>query len=104
MAVGLIALVWLALRFTRLGLVVRAVGDDSAAAALRGVAVGRARAFALAFGGAAAGLGRAAITLGFLGYFSEGATARRGYVTLVALILTARAATARRELGREWDA
>ena len=137
------------------GLVARAVGDDSAAAALRGVAVGRARALALAFGGAAAGLGGAAITLGFLGSFSEGATAGRGYVAvavviigrwtpfgallgallfaaadslslreqtrlmgwpgetfsmlpylvaLVALILTARAATAPRELGREWDA
>jgi general nucleoside transport system permease protein len=86
-AVALIALVWLALRFTRLGLVARAVGDDSAAAALRGVAVGRARTLALAFGGAAAGLGGAAITLGFLGSFSEGATAGRGYVAIAVVII-----------------
>jgi ABC-type uncharacterized transport system permease subunit len=71
-AVALIGLVWLALRFTRLGLVARSVGDDNAAAALRGVAVGRARALALAFGGAAAGLGGAAITLGFLALLQRG--------------------------------
>jgi simple sugar transport system permease protein len=86
-AVALIALVWLALRFTRLGLVLRAAGDDSAAAALRGVAVGWTRTLALAFGGAAAGLGGATITIGFLGSFSEGATAGRGYVAIAVVII-----------------
>ena len=64
-AVALIALVWFALRFTRLGLVARAVGDDSAAAALRGVAVGWTRALALAFGGGGGGPWRRRDHIGF---------------------------------------
>ena len=42
---------------------------------------------ALAFGGAAAGLGGAAITLGFLGSFSEGAIAGRGYIAIAVVII-----------------
>jgi general nucleoside transport system permease protein len=86
-AVALAALVSFVLRRTRLGLMLRAAGDDSAAASLRGVAVGRIRGLSLAFGGAAAGVGGAAITLGFLGSFTEGATGGRGYVAIAVVII-----------------
>jgi general nucleoside transport system permease protein len=61
--------------------------ETIAAASLRGVAVGRTRGLALAFGAAAAGVGGAAITLGFLGSFTEGVTAGRGYVAIAVVII-----------------
>jgi simple sugar transport system permease protein len=86
-AVVLLAAVLLALRFTRLGLTIKAAGDDPAAAALRGVAVARVRLLALGFGGLTAGLGGAAITIGFLGSYSDGVTAGRGYIAIAVVII-----------------
>ncbi|WP_158814646.1 ABC transporter permease [Methylocapsa sp. S129] len=83
----LLAATLLALRFTRLGLVIKAAGDDPVAAALRGVDVVRTRLLALAFGGAMAGLGGAAITIGFLGSYSDGVTAGRGYIAIAVVII-----------------
>jgi simple sugar transport system permease protein len=76
-----------ALRFTRIGLVIKAAGDDPVSAALRGVDVVRARLLALAFGGVMAGLGGAAITIGFLGSYSDGVTAGRGYIAIAVVII-----------------
>lgn len=84
---GFFAVAALALRRTRLGLVLKASGDDPQAALLRGVAVARTRALALAFGGLAAGLGGAAITVGFLGAYSDGVTAGRGYIAIAVVII-----------------
>jgi len=86
-AAGLFALAALALRFTRIGLLLRAAGDDSAAAALRGVAVKRVRALAVAFGGALAGVAGACITIGYLGSFTDGVSAGRGYVAIAVVII-----------------
>jgi simple sugar transport system permease protein len=76
-----------ALARTRIGIVLRAVGDDPAGAAIRGIDVARVRALALVFGGALAGLGGAAITVGFLGSFTDGVIAGRGYVAIAAVII-----------------
>jgi simple sugar transport system permease protein len=81
-----LALVWV-LRSTRIGLAIRASGDDPAAAILRGVDVVKVRAWAMIFGGAMAGLGGAAITVGYLGQFSDGVTAGRGYVAIAVVII-----------------
>jgi simple sugar transport system permease protein len=79
-------LVWV-LRATRIGLAIRASGDDPAAATLRGLNVIAVRTWALIFGGAMAGLGGAAITVGYLGSFSDGVTAGRGYVAIAVVII-----------------
>jgi ABC-type uncharacterized transport system permease subunit len=83
-AVGLFILKW-----TRLGLVLRAVGDQPEAAASRGVDVIAIRTVALVIGGALAGLGGASITAGYLGTYTDGVTAGRGYVAL-AIVITGR--------------
>jgi simple sugar transport system permease protein len=85
--VGLVAAMAWALRRTRPGLALRAAGDDPAAAALRGVDVVRVRLAALVTGGALAGLAGAAITVGYLGSFTDGVTAGKGYIALAVVII-----------------
>ncbi|CDX51124.1 Inner-membrane translocator [Mesorhizobium plurifarium] len=75
------------LRRSRPGLILKAVGDEPAAAALRGIDVIRVRTLALAIGGALAGLGGAAITIGYLGAYTDGLVAGRGYVALAVVII-----------------
>jgi general nucleoside transport system permease protein len=75
------------LRASKPGLILKAVGDDPAAAALRGVDVGAVRTIALVIGGALAGLGGAAITVGYLGVYTDGVVAGRGYVALAVVII-----------------
>jgi simple sugar transport system permease protein len=86
-ALALAALTALALRTTRIGLALTAAGADSASAALRGVEVARVRRLAAAFGGTLAGLAGAAITVGYLGAFTEGVSAGRGYVAIAVVII-----------------
>ncbi len=72
---------------SRPGLILKAVGDEPAAAALIGIPVVRVRTIALAAGGALAGLGGAAITVGYLGAYTDGLVAGRGYVALAVVII-----------------
>jgi simple sugar transport system permease protein len=81
-----IGLAWM-LRATRFGLAVRAAGDDPAAAAMRGVNVIAVRTWTFAIGGALAGLGGAALTVGYLGAFTDNITAGRGYVAIAVVII-----------------
>jgi general nucleoside transport system permease protein len=76
-------------RWTKLGLLLKAVGDQPMAAATRGIDVIKIRTLALMFGGALAGLGGAAITVGYLGTYTDGVTAGRGYIAL-AIVITGR--------------
>jgi simple sugar transport system permease protein len=78
--------VWL-FKYTRLGLVLRAVGDGAAAAEMRGINTDRVRMVAITVGGCLMGLGGAAITLGFLGSYNDGLTNGRGYVALAVVII-----------------
>lgn len=81
-----IAAAW-ALRRTRAGLAVRAAGDDPSAAHVRGIRVRAVRTSSLAVGGALAGIGGASITVGYLGSFSDGITAGRGFIALAVVII-----------------
>lgn len=72
---------------TRLGIVLKAVGDDPAAAEVRGIDTSRVRYAALTLGGMLMGLGGAAITLGVLGSFNDGLTNGRGYIALAVVII-----------------
>lgn len=84
---ALALLTLLLLRRSRWGLVLKAVGDEPAAAAQRGIDVIGVRTLALAVGGALAGLGGAAITVGYLGAYTDGLVAGRGYVALAVVII-----------------
>jgi ABC-type uncharacterized transport system permease subunit len=72
---------------TRLGIILKAVGDDPAAAEMRGVDTARVRYAALVFGGMMMGLAGASITLGVLGSFNDGLTNGRGYIALAVVII-----------------
>lgn len=87
LCIGLAVVIAWMLRATRIGLAIRATGDDPAAAALRGVDVRRVRAGAFIVGGALAGLGGAAISVGYLGSFTDGVTAGRGFVAIAVVII-----------------
>lgn len=86
MVVMLILSAWL-LNRTRLGLVLKAVGEDPAAAKMRGIDTDRVRYLAITLGGAFMGLAGAAITLGVLGSFNDGLTNGRGYIALAIVIV-----------------
>ena len=84
---ALLALAVYLLGWTRLGIVLRAVGDDPEAALVRGVDVVRVRYAAFLIGGALMGLAGASITLGVLGAFNDDLTNGRGYVALAVVII-----------------
>jgi simple sugar transport system permease protein len=73
-----------AMRWTRIGILLAAAGDDPEVAALRGVDAKAVRALALAFAGVMVALGGAAITIGF---YSDGVTTGRGYVAIAVVII-----------------
>ena len=78
--------VWWVLRHTRLGLHVRAVGENPAAADAMGVPVTLYRYGAVLFGGALAGLAGASLSLAESPGWSEGMTAGRGWIALALVI------------------
>jgi simple sugar transport system permease protein len=77
----------LLLRHTRIGLILRAVGDDRSASEIRGIDTSTVRMASIVIGGALMGLAGAAITIGFLGSFNDGLTNGRGYVALAVVII-----------------
>jgi simple sugar transport system permease protein len=87
-AITLVPIVWWVLRRTRLGLHLRAVGENPAAADAMGVSVARYRYGAVLFGGALAGLAGASFSLAESPGWSEGMTAGRGWIA-VALVIFA---------------
>lgn len=86
-AVVVLILAVLILKYTRIGLVLRAVGDDRTAAGVRGIDTDRVRMSSIIIGGGLMGLAGAAITIGFLGSFNDGLTSGRGYVALAVVII-----------------
>lgn len=81
-----IAVVGAFLKFTRPGLLLRAVGESAVAAEVEGVDVLKVRTLAIIFGGAMAGLGGAVLTLSDAHVFSENMTAGRGFIALAIVI------------------
>ncbi len=83
---ALVAAVWAVLKYTRAGLVLRAVGENHDAAHALGYKVVRVRLMAILFGGACAGLGGAYISLVRVPQWTEGMTAGAGWIALALVV------------------
>ena len=79
-------IVWIFLRFTRVGLILRAVGENHDAAHALGYKVIRIRVLAIMFGGACAGLGGAYLSLIRVPQWTEGMTAGAGWIALAIVV------------------
>jgi simple sugar transport system permease protein len=86
LALGLVAAVWAMLRYTRAGLILRAVGENHDAAHALGYRVVRVRVLAILFGGACAGLGGAYISLVRVPQWTEGMTSGAGWIALALVV------------------
>ena len=78
--------VWCYFRFTRSGLVLRAIGENHDAAHALGYRVVRARLLAIMFGGACAGLGGVYLSLIRVPQWTEGLTAGAGWIALALVV------------------
>ena len=86
LALALVAAVWATLKYTRAGLILRAVGENHDAAHALGYKVVRVRILAILFGGACAGLGGAYISLIRVPQWTEGMTAGAGWIALALVV------------------
>jgi len=84
--IGLIAGTWHFLKYSRAGLILRAVGENHEAAHALGYHVIRIRIMAIAFGGACAGLGGAYISLVRVPQWTDGMTAGAGWIALAIVV------------------
>ena len=78
--------VWAMLKYSRAGLILRAVGENHDAAHALGYKVVRVRIMAILFGGACAGLGGAYISLIRVPQWTEGMTAGAGWIALALVV------------------
>jgi len=78
--------VWAFLKFSRAGLVLRAVGENHDAAHALGYKVALIRTAAIAFGGACAGMGGAYISLVRVPQWVDGMTAGAGWIALAIVV------------------
>lgn len=85
-ALALVFGVWWFLKYTRGGLILRAVGESHDAAHALGYKVVRVRILAIMFGGACAGLGGAALSLVRVPQWTEGMTAGSGWIALAIVV------------------
>ena len=83
---ALVAVTWAVLKFTRVGLILRATGENHDAAHALGYKVVRIRILAILFGGACAGLGGAYISLIRVPQWTEGMTAGAGWIALALVV------------------
>lgn len=86
LGIAIVAAVWAVLKFTRAGLVLRAVGENHEAAHALGYKVVRIRVLAILFGGACAGLGGAYISLVRVPQWTDGMTAGVGWIALALVV------------------
>ncbi|WP_413717801.1 ABC transporter permease [Silicimonas sp. MF1-12-2] len=85
-SLALVLGVWWFLRFSRSGLILRAIGENHDAAHALGYSVIGTRFAAIAFGGACAGLGGAFMSLVIVPQWTEGITAGRGWIALAIVV------------------
>lgn len=86
LGLALVVAVWAVMKFTRVGLVLRAVGENHDAAHALGYKVVRIRTLAIMFGGACAGVGGAYISLIRVPQWTEGMTAGVGWIALALVV------------------
>lgn len=82
----MVVAVWAVLKYTRIGLILRATGESHDAAHALGYKVVRIRLAAIMFGGALAGLGGAYISLIRVPQWTEGMTAGQGWIALAIVV------------------
>ena len=85
-SLALVAAVWAFLKYSRAGLILRAVGESHEAAHALGYKVVVVRLMAIAFGGACAGLGGAYLSLVRVPQWTEGMTAGAGWIALAIVV------------------
>jgi len=85
-ALALVPIMWFILFKTRIGLIIRTVGENPAAADSAGINVYRTRYLCVILGGALAGLGGAFISVAWMGYWLEGMTAGWGWLVIALTI------------------
>lgn len=83
---AMVLLTWWVLSHSKLGLIIRAVGESPKSASVIGYPVVLIRLTAIGFGGAMAGLGGAYLTLAYTPLWAEGLVAGRGWI-VVALVV-----------------
>ena len=81
-------ILWFILYKTRLGILIRSVGENPSAARNQGVNIVLVRYLCVAFGGMMAGLGGAYLSLGWLNFWADGMTQARGWI-VIALVVVA---------------
>lgn len=86
LSIAVVAAVWAVLKYTRTGLILRAVGESHDAAHALGYKVTRIRVLAILFGGAMAGLGGAYISLIRVPQWTDGITAGAGWIALAIVV------------------
>ncbi len=86
LSLALVVAVWVVLKYTRIGLILRAVGENHDAAHALGYKVVRIRMMAIFFGGACAGLGGAYLSLVRVPQWTEGMTAGAGWIALAIVV------------------
>jgi len=86
LGLALVVAVWAVLKYSRVGLVLRAVGENHDAAHALGFKVKRIRTLAIMFGGACAGVGGAYISLIRVPQWTEGMTAGIGWIALALVV------------------
>ena len=80
------AATWYVLKFTRIGLIIRAVGESHEAAHALGYKVNRIRLLCIMFGGAMAGIGGAYVSLVRVPQWVDGITAGAGWIALAIVV------------------
>lgn len=86
LSIAAIAAVWAVLKYSRMGLILRAVGESHDAAHALGYKVVRIRILAIMFGGAMAGLGGAYVSLVRVPQWTDGITAGAGWIALAIVV------------------
>jgi Uncharacterized ABC-type transport system, permease component len=78
---------WFVMQKTKVGLIVRAVGENPHACATMGIDVIRARYLSMLYSGLMIGLAGAFVSMGSLSSFTEGMVAGRGFIVLAAVVV-----------------
>ena len=86
LGIAICAGVWAFLRYSRAGLVLRAVGENHDAAHALGYKVIRVRMLAILFGGACAGVGGAYLSIVRVPQWTDGVTAGAGWIALAIVV------------------